>query len=38
MEYYDDTKSDWVIEPGVTDVLVGASSNDIRQKGTITLY
>jgi beta-glucosidase len=38
MEYYDDTKSDWVIEPGPVDVLVGASSHDIRQTGTITLY
>jgi beta-glucosidase len=34
-EYYDDTKSDWVIEPGAVDVLVGASSLDIRQQGTI---
>jgi beta-glucosidase len=38
MEYYDDTKSDWVVEPGPIDVLVGASSGDIRQSGTITIY
>jgi beta-glucosidase len=38
MEYYNDTLSDWVVEPGPIDVLVGASSLDIRQKGTITLY
>jgi beta-glucosidase len=38
MEYYDDTKMDWVIEPGPVDVLVGASSCDIRLKGTITIY
>ena len=38
MEYYDDAQSAWVIEPGPVDVLVGGSSNDIRQQGTITIY
>jgi beta-glucosidase len=38
LEYYDDTVSAWVVEPGPIDVLVGASSLDIRQKGTILLY
>ena len=37
-EYYDTTKSDWVIEPGAVGVLVGASSLDIRQTGTIMFY
>jgi len=38
MEYYDTTASAWVVEPGPIDVFVGASSHDIRQTGTITLY
>jgi beta-glucosidase len=38
MEYYDTTQTAWVVEPGPIDVLVGASSHDIRQTGTITLY
>jgi beta-glucosidase len=38
MEYYDTTQSDWVVEPGSIDVLVGASSLDIRQTGTFTIY
>jgi beta-glucosidase len=38
MEYYDDTVSAWVVEPGPIDVLVGSSSLDIRQRGTITIY
>jgi beta-glucosidase len=38
LEYYDDIVSTWVVEPGPIDVLVGTSSLDIRQKGTITLY
>jgi beta-glucosidase len=37
-EYYDTTQSAWVVEPGAVDVLVGASSLDIRQQGTITFY
>ena len=37
-EYYDTTQSTWVIEPGAVDVLVGASSADIRQTGTIMFY
>jgi beta-glucosidase len=38
MEYYDTTQTAWVVEPGLIDVLVGASSHDIRQTGKITLY
>lgn len=38
MEYYDDKQSEWVIEPGPVDVLVGASSCDIRLTGTINIY
>jgi beta-glucosidase len=38
MEYYDTTRTAWVVEPGPIDVLVGASSRDIRQTGTITIY
>jgi hypothetical protein len=38
MEYFDTTQSAWVVEPGAIDVLVGASSLDIRQQGTIMLY
>jgi beta-glucosidase len=38
IEYYDTTRSDWVVEPGPIDVLVGASSLDIRQTGKITVY
>jgi hypothetical protein len=37
-EYYDTTQSAWVVEPGPIDVLVGSSSLDIRQQGTITIY
>ncbi|HUI93984.1 MAG TPA: glycoside hydrolase family 3 C-terminal domain-containing protein [Chitinivibrionales bacterium] len=37
-EYYDTTQSNWVIEPGAVDVLVGSSSLDIRQQGTIMFY
>jgi beta-glucosidase len=38
LEYYDDVQSAWVVEPGPIDVLVGSSSLDIKQQGTITLY
>jgi beta-glucosidase len=38
MEYYDTTQSAWVVEPGAIDVMVGASSHDIRQTGKIMLY
>ena len=38
LEYYDDNVSAWVVEPGPIDVLVGSSSLDIRQQGTITIY
>jgi len=30
------TQTAWVVEPGLIDVLVGASSHDIRQTGKIT--
>jgi len=36
-KYYDDTKSEWVLEPGGFTILVGSSSRDIRLKGEIEL-
>jgi beta-glucosidase len=36
-EYYDDTQSAWVVDPGQIDVWVGSSSLDIRQSGVITM-
>ncbi len=33
--YYDPAKG-WILEPGEFDILVGASSRDIRLKGTVT--
>ena len=35
--YYDERRHQWVLERGVVDILVGASSADIRQKATIRL-
>jgi beta-glucosidase len=35
--FYDVAKRDWVVEPGSFEVLVGASSRDIRLKGTFDL-
>jgi len=37
MAYYSTQKKDWVAEPGTFDVLVGASSADIRLKGSFEL-
>jgi beta-glucosidase len=37
MAFYSTTKKDWVTEPGRFDVLVGASSRDIRVKGSFVL-
>jgi len=37
MSFYDDTKKDWVAEPGVFEVYAGSSSRDIRLKGSFTL-
>ena len=34
MSFYDDTKKAWVAEPGQFNVLIGASSQDI--KGTVS--
>jgi beta-glucosidase len=38
LAYYDDVHSAWVTEPGQFDILVGASSLDIRQQGILTIY
>lgn len=35
--YYDVDCEDWVVEPGVYEIQVGASSRDIRQTETVTL-
>jgi beta-glucosidase len=37
MAFYDPVKKDWVAEPGTFEVLVGASSRDIRLKATFEL-
>jgi beta-glucosidase len=36
-KYYDEAKKQWVLEPGQFEVLVGAASDDIRQRGSLTL-
>ncbi len=35
--YYDDTKSEWVLEPGKFEILVGSSSRDIRLSGDVEM-
>lgn len=35
--YYDPETRDWVLEPGEFRVLIGSSSRDIRQTGTLTV-
>jgi beta-glucosidase len=35
-QFYDDTKKQWVMEPGKFTLLVGTSSRDIRQTGQVT--
>jgi beta-glucosidase len=37
MAFYSTAKKDWVTEPGQFDVLIGASSRDIRVKGSFVL-
>jgi beta-glucosidase len=37
LSYYSTQKKDWIAEPGTFDVLVGASSADIRLKGSFEL-
>ena len=36
-QYYDESKKQWVLEPGKFDVRVGSSSRDIRLTGNVTL-
>jgi len=36
-QYYDEAGKRWVLEPGRFDLLVGSSSRDIRQTGSVTL-
>jgi beta-glucosidase len=36
-KYYDEAMKQWVLEPGQFEVLVGSSSRDIRQTGSLTL-
>ncbi len=36
-QYYDEARKQWVLEPGQFEVLVGSASDDIRQKGSLTL-
>ncbi len=36
LSYYDDARRQWVVEPGEFEVLVGASSRDIRLRGRFT--
>jgi beta-glucosidase len=36
-KYYDEGKKGWVLAPGKFDLLVGSSSRDIRQTGSVTL-
>ena len=37
LKYFDDTRHEWVSEPGKFTVYVGSSSTDIRSKATFTL-
>jgi beta-glucosidase len=37
LAYYSTLKKDWIVEPGTFDVLLGASSADIRLKGSFEL-
>ncbi|MDD6804541.1 MAG: fibronectin type III-like domain-contianing protein, partial [Prevotellaceae bacterium] len=32
LSYYDDSKGEWVVEPGRFEALVGASAGDIKSK------
>ena len=37
LSYYSPDTKDWITEPGQFDVLIGASSRDIRAKGSFNL-
>jgi len=37
MSFFSTEKNDWVAEPGAFEVLIGASSRDIRLRGTFEL-
>jgi len=36
LAFYDDSRAEWVVEPGEFEVLVGRSARDIRLKKTFT--
>ena len=37
LKYYDESKDDFTIEPGNYEIQVGASSDDIKLKGVLTI-
>ena len=37
LEYYDQSRPGWIVEPGTFEVLVGSSSRDIRLRGMVTI-
>ena len=38
LSYYDPYKKQWVAEPGEFELIIGASSRDIRARATFELY
>jgi beta-glucosidase len=35
--YWDENENDWKVEPGKFEIMIGASSEDIRQRQTVTV-